>query len=118
MRQCRGSKSASSVEVLRLEGTAVKLTAPTSSSVGPFLYWRYDGGISFGRGVDTVSLALLRNATVTAVYQGRRHEPPQGPGLPPLRDRFEALRQCLAVDCLGLLRDREGEGKRSDDRGR
>ena len=42
------------------------------------------GGISFGKGVSSISVAMLRKATLTAVYQGRRHKQAHGPDRPPI----------------------------------
>jgi hypothetical protein len=99
-----GAAFTTDTSVTRPEGTTVKLVAQPTSSTGPFLYWRYDDGISFGRGVNAISVAMLRKATLTAVYQGRRHDRPQEPDRPPLLGLWEALRRCLLVDCLGLFR--------------
>jgi hypothetical protein len=101
-----GASFTTDTSVTRPEGTTVKLVAPPTSSTGPFLHWRYDGGISFGKGMNAISVAMLRKATLTAVYQGRRHEQPHGPDRPPLVGIWEALRRCLLVDCLGLFRPR------------
>jgi hypothetical protein len=75
-----GAAFTTDLTVTRKEGSTIKLKAPAASGVGPFLYWRYEPGISFGKGVTDIPLTLLKNGTVTAVYLGRRHfEPPEKP---------------------------------------
>jgi hypothetical protein len=75
-----GAAFTTDLTVTRKEGTTVKLKAPATSGVGPFLYWRYEPGISMGKGMTDIPLTLLHNGTVTAVYLGRRHyEPPEKP---------------------------------------
>jgi hypothetical protein len=66
-----GTPATTATDVTRAEGTTLELEAPSSSSVGPFLYWRYDNGVSFGNGITEIPLTLLRDGTITAVYLGR-----------------------------------------------
>lgn len=66
-----GAAATTDMVLTRPEGTTLKLKAPETSSVGPFLYWRYESGVSFGRGVTEIPLTLLRDGILTAVYRGR-----------------------------------------------
>jgi hypothetical protein len=79
-------------KLTRPEGTVLKITAPLTSSVGPFIHWRYGNGISFGRGVNEIPLTLLRNGVLTAVYQGRRRGEPPRRTMHPLKYGLEWLR--------------------------
>jgi hypothetical protein len=85
-----GATFTTDTTVPRKEGQTVKLKAPPTSGVGKFLYWRYDNGVSFGKGVTDIPLTLLRDGTITAVYLGRRYRPrgeePPAPDRPPDRD--------------------------------
>lgn len=73
--QVDGSAVNTSTQISRPEGTTLQLTAPANASVGQFLYWRYASGVSFGQGVRTIPLTLLRDGTITAVYAGTRCVP-------------------------------------------
>lgn len=77
-----GAAFTTDATVPRKEGATVKLKAPATSGVGKFLYWRYDNGVSFGKGVTDIPLTLLRDGTMTAVYLGRRYTP-RGQERPP-----------------------------------
>jgi hypothetical protein len=96
-----GASLTTNAKVVRAEGTALKIEAPLTSSVGPFLYWRYGSGISFGKGINVIPLTLLRNGLLTAVYEGRRYERPPSHDLPS-KPGIDWLRRCLLIDCLGL----------------
>ena len=85
-----GAPFTTDLTVSRPEGTTIKLKAPATSGVGKFLYWRYEPGVSFGKGVTDIPLTLLRDGTVTAVYLGRRHY--ERPERPPIDDRERARR--------------------------
>ncbi len=76
-----GTSQSTSFLVQRKEGSVVKLKAPLTSRVGPFLYWRYGDSISLGKS-NLVDITLLRNGTLTAVYRGDR-EPPHEQTPPP-----------------------------------
>ena len=80
--QIDGASATTATDVTRPEGTTLNLKAPTNSSVGPFLYWRYGNGVSFGNGVTEIPLTLLKNGTVTAVYLAREGMPCNCPGDP------------------------------------
>ena len=52
----------------RHEGTQASLLAPETFNGLRFLHWRSDDGVSFGLGQTDISLPILREATLMAVY--------------------------------------------------
>jgi hypothetical protein len=90
-----GNASTTGLELTRPEGTTVQIEAPGMFSNWRFLYWRHSSGVSFGNGLTTVPLTLLRDGTLTAVYEGRR-QPGSGPGRGPTEEqRIEGIRRCV-----------------------
>jgi hypothetical protein len=69
-----GANFTTNGSVTRPEGTTVKLAAPPTSSLGPFMYWRYGDNVSLGNSLRNIPLTLLKNGKATAVYLGRRME--------------------------------------------
>ena len=48
------------------------LGSPPMSAGGRFLYWRHSSGASLGSGNAKIDYTMLRDGTMTAVYEGRR----------------------------------------------
>jgi hypothetical protein len=67
--------------VSRPEGSMVHLAAP--AYLGPdveFRFWRYNSGVNLGKGNIELDMALVRSASITAVYFSRKPYIPREPG--------------------------------------
>ncbi len=84
------------------EGETITFKAPMTYTLGgeplEFLRWRFDQNISFGDGMNEISLPLSHNATLTAVYGGRSYSQPIGR----VRPEFRMLEWLLPFE--GLLK--------------
>jgi hypothetical protein len=70
--QVNGASNTTAASLTRPEGTMLSVSAPTTFSGWRFLYWRHSSGVSFGNGVTSVPITMLKDGKLTAVYQGRR----------------------------------------------
>jgi hypothetical protein len=92
--QVDGQPATTNLQLARPEGTTLELEAPVNYVGGRFLYWRHSTGVSFGNGMTKVPLTLLRDGTITAVYEARRLD--TGPARePPVEERLEGIGRCI-----------------------
>jgi hypothetical protein len=71
-----GATNTTAISQIKPEGTTLNISAPATYSGWKFLYWRHSSGVSFGNGATAIPVTLLKDATVTAVYEGRRTSRP------------------------------------------
>lgn len=71
-----GANSNTGTSLTRPEGTKLNISAPAIHSGWKFLHWRHSSGVSFSNGMTAIPLTLLRDGTLTAVYEGHRARQP------------------------------------------